>query len=69
MSTQNSQQYKLFFCKWKNCEVSGVSARGCDYCNLDDYSCRHTGESCVAKPGLEQFAQSLVDSASTIQIL
>jgi hypothetical protein len=68
MPIQNLQQYFLFFCKWKNCEVTGVSARGCDYCNLGDYTCRHTGEFCVAKSGLEQFAQSLADSSSIIPL-
>lgn len=53
--------YQLYFCKWKGCELSGVVARNCNYC-LDDYTCRHTGEPCVAKVGLEAFAQSLAES-------
>jgi hypothetical protein len=57
-----SNKNPLYFCKWKGCKVSGVVARNCDYCNLDNYVCRHTGELCVASKGLEAFAQSLTKS-------
>ena len=58
--------YKLFPCPYKGCEISVVGARQCNYSNLDDYTCRHTGELCVASEGLEAFAQSLSDSVPEI---
>jgi len=56
MNSQTSQEY---FCEWLGYKISGVAARNCNYCNLETYKCSHSGEPCVAKEGLEQFAQSL----------
>ncbi len=56
MTSQTPQSY---FCEWLGYKISGVAARNCNYCNLETYMCSHSGEPCVAKEGLEQFAQSL----------
>jgi hypothetical protein len=56
MDTQAPQGY---FCEWLGYKILGVAARNCNYCNLETYKCSHSGEPCVAKEGLEQFAQSL----------
>ncbi len=50
-------QPQTYDCPFLGHAISGVAARQCNYSNLDDYTCRHTGESCVAKEGLEKFAQ------------
>lgn len=49
---------KAYYCSWKNCNVTGVVAWGCDYCNTEDNTCRHTQELCVAAEGLVARAQS-----------
>ena len=55
-------QPQTYDCPFLGHAISGVAARQCNYSNLDDYTCRHTGESCVAKEGLEAFAQSSSES-------
>ncbi|VVB80554.1 Uncharacterised protein [uncultured archaeon] len=52
------EQPKTYFCPYTGSSVSGVAARHCNYSNLDDFTCSHTGDACVAKGGLEEFAQS-----------
>ena len=56
---KTSQEPKLYFCPFLGHSISGVVARGCNYCNLEDNTCNHTEGDCVAKEGLELFAQSL----------
>lgn len=58
MTLQTSQQF--VYCPYTGVKISGVAARNCNYCNLETYICSHSGKPCVAKKGLEQFAQSLV---------
>jgi len=50
---------KTYYCPWLEGDIPGVAARGCNYCNLDNNTCRHDDKPCVAKEGLELFAQSL----------
>ena len=52
---------KFIYCPYTGVKISAVAARNCNYCNLETYTCNHTGEHCVAKEGLEQFAQSLTE--------
>jgi hypothetical protein len=54
-----STEPKTYYCQRLGHNISGVAARNCNYSNLENYTCNPTGEPCVAKEGLEQFAQSL----------
>lgn len=49
---------KKYFCEWLGYEISGVAARNCNYSDIENYQCQHDGKPCVAKEGLEAFAQS-----------
>jgi hypothetical protein len=53
---------KNYFCPWIGCPILAVAARNCNYLNSETYVCRHDDNSCVAKVGLEQFAQRLASS-------
>lgn len=59
MTLQTSQQF--IYCPYTGIKLSAVAARNCNYCNLETYICSHSGEFCVAKEGLEEFAQSLTE--------
>ena len=48
---------KLYFCKYLGYAISGVAARNCNYSNLETNTCNHDEKPCVAKEGLELFAQ------------
>ncbi len=52
-----------YFCEWQDKDVSVVTARNCNYLNDENYSCRHDNQPCVAKVGLELFAQHLAQSS------
>jgi len=64
MAPQTSQQF--IYCPYTGIKLSGVAARNCNYCDLETYICSHSGEPCVVKEGLEQFAQFLAESAQSI---
>ncbi len=49
---------KRYYCPFIGTFISGVAARGCNYSNLEDFTCNHTGQACVAKEGMLAFAQS-----------
>lgn len=50
---------KTYDCLFLGYAISGVAARGCNYSCLDTCLCRHTGEACVAKEGMVEFAEKL----------
>ena len=58
MENKKIQEPKTYYCKWLNYSISGVAARNCNYVCLDSNYCRHDNQPCVAKEGLELFAQS-----------
>ncbi len=53
---------KFIYCPYTGIRLSAVAARNCNYCNLETYMCSHSGEFCVVKEGLEEFAQSLTEN-------
>jgi hypothetical protein len=55
-------EQKIYFCKYLGYNITGIAARNCNYSNLDGYTCRHSGEDCVAKEGLIAFQQKLEQS-------
>lgn len=57
--TQKKAEPKTYFCPYKGASISGVAARNCNnLLSLETYECKYQ-ETCVAKEGLEEFAQSL----------
>jgi hypothetical protein len=58
-----------YFCKYKGHPISGVVARNCNYLlDLENFRCKHQ-DFCVAKEGLERFAQSLASCLFDQKIL
>lgn len=66
MSTNITQKH--YYCPWTNTAVSGITARNCNYSNLEDNNCNHTKEPCVAKEGLVSFVEFLTESLKSDHI-
>ena len=64
----HSISQKFIYCPYTGIKISAVAARNCNSCNLETYMCSHSGEFCVAKEGLEEFAQSLTEGSSKITL-
>lgn len=66
--TTKNQEFKTYFCPWTNSQISGIGARNCNYCDIETYVCRHDNKPCVAKLGLEQFAEKIKEELSARNI-
>ena len=58
---RDSKPPQTYFCKYLGYAISGIAARSCNYCNLENDTCNHDGQVCVAQEGLALFAQSLAE--------
>jgi len=57
---------KTYFCEYLGHEISAVAARNCNYLNLETNKCNQDGKPCVAKQGLELFAQKLSEDNTIV---